>query len=260
MYTNIPHADQNLFEEEDLSYHYTDSLQPNWKKANNRVSAVTKKTHNFQSNDILYHGLRLGSTAGLQSGSGLQLGSAAHLPLGSTAGLRLGSTAGFQLGNTAGFQLGNTAGFQLGNTAAFQFGSTPAPTFSTSTSSTSSGVVRTGRFRAPTSIIIDLSRVYLVNNIVLELVKSSSPYIIQVSRDNRTWRQLIDYLMMCSSRQVLWFPKQAVRYHITVLSSIGMLQALVMHSFNFSLLCVPDAGICSLFHLICVQFSYTPVH
>jgi len=56
--------------------------------------------------------------------------------------------------------------------------------------------------------------VYLVNNITLELEKSRSQYTIQVSRDNKTWRQLIDYsrLMACTGRQVLWFPKQAVRY------------------------------------------------
>lgn len=75
----------------------------------------------------------------------------------------------------------------------------------------------------PTSIIIQLKRVYLVNNITLELKNSSSQYTIQVSRDTETWRQLIDYsrLMTCTGRQVLWFPKQAVRYHIT-LSSISL--------------------------------------
>ena len=90
------------------------------------------------------------------------------------------------------------------------------------TSKTASGVTeRPHRFEtsgipeSPTSIIIDLSRVYLVNNIVLELMKLSTQYTIQVSRDNRTWSQLIDYSIVkiiCYSRQVLWFPKQAVRY------------------------------------------------
>lgn len=72
-----------------------------------------------------------------------------------------------------------------------------------------------GTPQSPTSIVIDLNRVYLVNNITLEIVGVSSPYTIQVSRDNKTWSQLIDYSiikMICSSRQILWFPKQAVRY------------------------------------------------
>ena len=93
-------------------------------------------------------------------------------------------------------------------------------------------VVTTQPSQAPTSIIIDLSKVYLVNNIVLELERSGSPYTIQVSRDNRTWRQLIDYSMMCSCRQVLWFPKQAVRYHITVLSYFSN-AVLIFHFFVF---------------------------
>jgi len=69
-------------------------------------------------------------------------------------------------------------------------------------------------YQIPTSIVIDLSQVYLVNNITLELVKSRSNYTIHVSRDNKTWRPLIDYSTIktiCTGMQVLWFPKQAVR-------------------------------------------------
>ena len=69
-------------------------------------------------------------------------------------------------------------------------------------------------YKVPTSIVIDLSQVYLVNNIALELVKSRSDYIIYVSRDNKTWRPLIDYSTIkkiCTGVQALWFPKQAVR-------------------------------------------------
>jgi len=64
----------------------------------------------------------------------------------------------------------------------------------------------------PTSIIINLNGVYLVNNITLELVGFNSMYTVHVSRDNKTWRQLIDYSKtICTRMQVLWFPKQAVR-------------------------------------------------
>ena len=64
----------------------------------------------------------------------------------------------------------------------------------------------------PTSVIINLNGVYLVNNITLELGGFNSMYTIHVSRDNKTWRQLIDYSkIICTRKQVLWFPKQAVR-------------------------------------------------
>ena len=62
------------------------------------------------------------------------------------------------------------------------------------------------------AIIIKLEKVYLVNNITLHLLASVSEYTIHVSRDNKTWRQLIDYSKQaCTRMQVLWFPKQAVR-------------------------------------------------
>jgi len=108
----------------------------------------------------------------------------------------------------------------------------------------------TGLYQAHTSIIIKLKRVYLVNNITLELKNSSSQYTIQVSRDNKTWRQLIDYsrLMTCTGMQVLWFPKQAVRYHITLLPSLyifHMLQALVIQFYTLLFL-MQICAVCSI--------------
>jgi len=214
---HILHTDQNLFEKEDILYQYTYNVspQPNWRETSNTERAHTKQRHSFQPNDTPHQG---------STGFLFQVGTS--VPKVSTGWYK--SSPGLQLGGTrsTGLQLG-----PLGGTSHFP-------------------VHNTGLSQAPTSIIIKLKRVYLVNNITLELVQSSSQYTIQVSRDNKTWRQLIDYsrLMTCTGMQVLWFPKQAVRYRIT-LSSITLH---ISHASGLSnsvlYLAVLNADMCSLLH------------
>uniref|UniRef100_A0A7E4VEC2 BTB domain-containing protein n=1 Tax=Panagrellus redivivus TaxID=6233 RepID=A0A7E4VEC2_PANRE len=63
------------------------------------------------------------------------------------------------------------------------------------------------------NVVIDLARLYMLNNLVMELANGDWGYWIEVSEDNVNWTRIIDYSKyICRSVQRLYFKERPVRY------------------------------------------------